>query len=242
MKARNFLIVVGVVILLLILFRGCYSINITRQPTTRGLVVQTLEGLGILNAKVDVLAADVDTIKVDVRELKNRKCPTKTVWRTKTVVVPQAQPQPADDQITIPPVTPQPRRTQPQVGTITPGDTPGPKDLLFCIDLEPTKSTDSSKKFLFWELVNNLGYQISSVIPNNTGKSANMRLAPGSSVDGIFYDGEMLKMSVSSLGNWYAQIMGTPMPSDFRPAIRSNKSGWSSKIMIRSGDYFVYRF
>jgi len=242
MKAKHFIVIIVIVIVLLVWFKGCYNVNITPKPTTKGLLANILEGLGILNAKMDNLSADVDTIKVDVSELKSqsRKCPTKTIWRTRTLTIPQAT-QPVDDQITIPAVTPQPRRTQPQVGTITPGDTPGPKDLLFCIDLEPTKSTDS-KKFLFWELVNNLGYQISSVIPNNTGKSANMRLAPGSSVDGIFYDGEMLKMSVSSLGNWYAQIMGTPMPSDFRPAIRSNKSGWSSKIMIRSGDYFVYRF
>jgi hypothetical protein len=129
-----------------------------------------------------------------------------------------------------------------ELGTRVPGDLPGPQDLLFCIDLEPAKSTDSSKKFLFWELINNLGYRISNVVPNATGQAANMRLSPGASVDGISFDGDILKMSVSSLGNWYAQFMGVPLPSDWRPALRSYKSGWGIRLMIRSGDYFVYRF
>jgi len=129
-----------------------------------------------------------------------------------------------------------------QAGTIIPGPIPGPQDLLFCIDLEPNKSSDSSKKFLFWELCNNLGYNISNVVPNTTGKPANMRLSPGSEVDGISFNGEMLKISVSSLNAWYSQIFGVPMPQDFRPGLRSNKSGWQTKLMSRSGDYFVYRF
>ena len=138
---------------------------------------------------------------------------------------------------------PQSHRTTPQTETIVSGSaTPGPEDLLFCIDLEPTKTSDASKKFLFWELVNNEGYSISNVIPNFTGRSANMLLAPGGSVNGISYDGSMLRMSVAFVGSSYAKIMGVPMPDNFRPALRSNKSGWSSRLMTRSGDYFVYRF
>ncbi len=245
MRTRNIVIAIVVFIVLLMWFKGCYNVDITKKPTTKGLVIQVLEGLGILNAKVDTLAADVDTIKVDVRELKNRKGPT-TIWRTKTVVVPQAGQ--SNEPVYYAHTTQtteqsQSQRVTPQTGTITPGSTePGPQDLLFCIDLEPAKTSDTSKKFLFWELVNGLGYSISNVVPNFTGRSANMSLAPGGSVDGISYDGEMLKMSVSSVGNWYAQIMGVPMSSDFRPALRSNKSGWTSKLMTRSSGYFVYRF
>lgn len=246
---KKIIIVVVVAVFLLLWFKSCH--NITRKPTTNNLVIQVLEGLGLLNEKVDQLAADVDTLKVDVRELKNRKGP-KTIYRTKTVVVQQpasqivepvyySQPQPATPAVSQPIV--QVRQVlEPQVGNIVPGATPGPQDLEFCIDLEPNKSTDSTKKFLFWELVNGLGYSISNVVPNFTGKSANMKLSPGGSADGISFDGEMLRMSVVSFGNWYAQIMGTPMPSDFRPALRSNKSGWNNRLMTRSGDYFVYRF
>lgn len=248
-------IIWGVVILIILLvtLNSCFEIK--KKPTTKDLVIQVkdvavqiLESVGILQNKVDTLAADVDTIKVDIRELKNRKGPT-VVYRTKTVVVQQSspdpvyysQPQPQTQSTDQPQQRVEPQRVE-QVGTIVPGDLPGPQDLLFCIDLEPAKSTDSSKKFLFWELVNGLGYQISNVVPNFTGKSANMRLAPGGSVDGISYDGNMLRMSVASVGNWYAQIMGVPMPSDWRPALRSNKSGWSNSLMTRSGDSFVYRF
>jgi hypothetical protein len=245
---KKIIIVVVVAVFLLLWFKSCH--NITRKPTTNNLVIQVLEGLGLLNEKVDQLAADVDMLKVDVRELKNRKGP-KTIYRTKTVVVQQpasqivepyySQPQPSTPAVSQPIV--QVRQvSEPEFGTIVPGATPGPQDLEFCIDLEPNKSTDSTKKFLFWELVNGLGYSISNVVPNFTGKSANMKLSPGGSADGISFDGEMLRMSVVSFGNWYAQIMGTPMPSDFRPALRSNKSGWNNRLMTRSGDYFVYRF
>jgi len=245
---KKIIIVVVVAVFLLLWFKSCH--NITRKPTTNNLVIQVLEGLGLLNEKVDQLVADVDMLKVDVRELKNRKGP-KTIYRTKTVVVQQpasqivepyySQPQPSTPAVSQPIV--QVRQvSEPEFGTIVPGATPGPQDLEFCIDLEPNKSTDSTKKFLFWELVNGLGYSISNVVPNFTGKSANMKLSPGGSADGISFDGEMLRMSVVSFGNWYAQIMGTPMPSDFRPALRSNKSGWNNRLMTRSGDYFVYRF
>jgi len=247
---KKIIIVVIVAVFLLLWFKSCH--NITRKPTTNSLVIQVLEGLGLLDEKVDQLSADVDTLKVDVRELKNRKGP-QTIYRTKTVVVQQpasqivepvyySQPQPATPAVSQPIVQQVRQVSEPEFGTIVPGATPGPQDLLFCVDLEPNKRDDDSKKFLFWELVNNLGYRISNVVPNSTGKSANMLLSPGSSVDGISFDGEMLRMSVVSFGNWYAQIMGTPMPSDFRPALRSNKSGWNNRLMTRSGDYFVYRF
>ena len=238
MRTRNIIIAIVAIIVLLVWFKGCYNVDITKKPTTKDLVIQILEKIGLVETKVDTLAADVS-------ELKNRKSPT-TIWRTKTVVVPQTG-QPSSEPVYYntqqSTEQPQSQRDEPQTGTIVPGNNnPGPQDLLFCIDLEPAKSSDTSKKFLFWELVNGLGYNISNVVPNFTGRSANMLLVPGSSVDGIFYDGEMLKMSVSSVGNWYAQIMGTPMSSDFRPALRSNKSGWTSKLMTRSSGYFVYRF
>ena len=243
-KKRIFWVVV-IIVILLVSLKSCFNIEITKKLTAKDVAVKVLENLGILNAKVDQLAADVDTIKVDVRELKNRKGPT-TIWRTKTVVVPQTG-QPSSEPVyyNTQQSTDQPRsqRNEPQTGTIVSGSaTPGPEDLLFCIDLEPTKTSDASKKFLFWELVNNEGYSISNVIPNFTGRSANMLLAPGGSVNGISYDGSMLRMSVAFVESSYAKIMGVPMPSDFRPALRSNKSGWSSRLMSRSGDYFVYRF
>ena len=195
--------------------------------------------------------ANQDTMKTGIRDLQDRK-PQKIYYGGKTIIRETVREIPASRQPAEPAYystpnqsteQPQSQRDEPQTGTIVPGNNnPGPQDLLFCIDLEPAKSSDTSKKFLFWELVNGLGYNISNVVPNFTGRSANMSLSPGGSVDGISYDGEILKMSVSSVGNWYAQIMGTPMPSDFRPALRSNKSGWTSKLMTRSSGYFVYRF
>ncbi|HNW19628.1 MAG TPA: hypothetical protein PKL05_00070 [bacterium] len=190
--------------------------------------------------------ANQDTIKAIGRDLQGRPQQIyngggKTIIRETIREIPASR----DQSYSAPaqPIIEQPQRATPQTGTITPGsNNPGPQDLLFCIDLEPAKSGDTSKKFLFWELINGLGYNISNVVANFTGRSANMLLAPGMSVDGILYNGEMLRMSVSSVSSWYAQIMGIPMPDNFRPAIRSNKSGWSSRLMTRSGDYFVYRF
>ncbi|HOE80936.1 MAG TPA: hypothetical protein PLC11_00930, partial [bacterium] len=189
----------------------------------------------------------VDTIKVDVRELKGRKTP-RVVYKTIKIVQPAQSSEPSGG-LQEPQQLQQPQEMQQEppkpetvAGTIVPGPVPGPQDLVFCIDLEPEKVNDSSKKFLFWELCNNLGYNISNVVPNATGKPANMRLSPGGSADGIVFDGETLRISASSLNAWYSQIFGVPMPPDFRPGIRSNKSGWQTKLMSRSGDYFVYRF
>ncbi|HOR69263.1 MAG TPA: hypothetical protein PL095_00905, partial [bacterium] len=197
--------------------------------------------------KVNDLSADVDTIKVDVRELKGRKTP-RVVYKTIKIVQPAQSSEPSGG-LQEPQQLQQPQEMQQEppkpetvAGTIVPGPVPGPQDLVFCIDLEPEKVNDSSKKFLFWELCNNLGYNISNVVPNATGKPANMRLSPGGSADGIVFDGETLRISASSLNAWYSQIFGVPMPPDFRPGIRSNKSGWQTKLMSRSGDYFVYRF
>ncbi|HPX64481.1 MAG TPA: hypothetical protein PLG81_00380 [bacterium] len=219
--------------------------EVTRKPSTKSLVYIVLDRLGVLSEKVNDLSADVDTIKVDVRELKGRKTP-RVVYKTIKIVQPaQSLSETREPQQ---PQQPQEMQQEPpkpetaQAGTIIPGPIPGPQDLLFCIDLEPKKANDSSKKFLFWELCNNLGYNISNVVPNTTGKPANMRLSPGGSADGIVFDGETLRISASSLNAWYSQIFGVPMPPDFRPGIRSNKSGWQTKLMSRSGDYFVYRF
>jgi len=225
-------------ILLLLLFHSCFRVEVTRKPSTKSLVYQVLDRLGLLSERVDQISADVDSVKVDVRTLKERKSP-RVIYKTVRIV------QPAQSlSETREPQQPQQEPPKPETvaGTIVPGPVPGPQDLVFCIDLEPEKVNDSSKKFLFWELCNNLGYNISNVVPNATGRAANMRLSPGGSADGILFDGEMLRISVSSLNNWYSQIFGTPMPVDFRPGIRSNKSGWQTKLMSRSGDYFVYRF
>jgi len=196
--------------------------------------------------------ANQDTMKTGIRDLQGRPQRIyngggKTIIRETIVREIPASRQPAEPAYYSAPnqstEQPQAQRTTPQSGTIVPGsNNPGPQDLLFCIDLEPDKDSDTSRKFLFWELINNEGYSIPNVVPNFTGRSANMLLAPGASVDGISFDGSMLKMSITSFGNWYAQIMGVPMPDNFRPALRSNKSGWSSRLMTRSGDYFVYRF
>jgi len=239
-------------ILLLLLFHSCFRVEVTRKPSTKSLVYQVLDRLGLLSEKVNNLSADVDTIKVDVRTLKDRKSP-RVIYKTIKIVQPVQFSEPSGG-LQEPQQHPQPQQLQemPQPvqgetgraahGTIIPGPIPGPQDLLFCIDLEPKKENDSSKKFLFWELCNNLGYNISNVVPNATGKPANMRLSPGESVDGIVFDGKILRISVSSFSNWYSQIFGVPMPQDFRPGIRSNKSGWTTKLMSRSGDDFVYSF
>ena len=246
-KKKRWIIVAVIILLLLLLlfFHSCFRVSIARKPSTKGLVYAVLDDLGLLSTKVDKIANDVDTLKVDVRDLKGRK-PPRVIYRTKIV-------QPAQSAQTVTgdvhePQQPQqlsvsePPKKAPVAGSIVAGPIPGPQDLLFCIDLEPNKVGDSSKKFLFWELCNNLGYSISNVVPNNMGKPANMRLSPGGSADGIVFDGEILKISVASLNNWYSQIFGVPMPDNFRPGLRSNKSGWQTKVMSKSGDYFVYRF
>jgi len=237
-RTEKIIIIIVIMILLLLLFHSCFRVEVTRKPSTKSLVYQVLDRLGLLSERVDQISADVDSVKVDVRTLKERKSP-RVIYKTVRIV------QPAQSlSETREPQQPQQEPPKPETvaGTIVPGPVPGPQDLVFCIDLEPEKVNDSSKKFLFWELCNNLGYNISNVVPNATGRAANMRLSPGGSADGILFDGEMLRISVSSLNNWYSQIFGTPMPVDFRPGIRSNKSGWQTKLMSRSGDYFVYRF
>lgn len=239
-------IIWGVVILiiLIVLFRGCYQVEISKKLTVAEMFTAVMTRLGIVEVKVDSLSAMVQQHCVVKEPLKKSTGGgTTTIYRETIREIPASQtadPVPQQSQTIAP--APVQYRTEPENGTITAGDQPGPQDLLFCIDLEPSKPTDSTKKFLFWQLVNDLGYSISNVVPNFTGRSANMRLAPGGSVDGISFDGSMLKMSVASLGSWYSQIMGVPMPPDFRPALRSNKSGWSSRLMTRSGEYFVYRF
>ena len=237
-RTEKIIIIIVIMILLLLLFHSCFRVEVTRKPSTKSLVYQVLDRLGLLSERVDQISADVDSVKVDVRTLKERKSP-RVIYKTVRIV------QPAQSlSETREPQQPQQEPPKPETvaGTIVPGPVPGPQDLVFCIDLEPEKVNDSSKKFLFWELCNNLGYNISNVVPNATGRAANMRLSPGGSADGILFDGEMLRISVSSLNNWYSQIFGVPMPQDFRPGIRSNKSGWATKLMARSGDYFVYRF
>lgn len=237
-RTKKIIIIIVIMILLLLLFHSCFRVEVTRKPSTKSLVYQVLDRLGLLSERVDQISADVDSVKVDVRTLKERKSP-RVIYKTVRIV------QPAQSlSETREPQQPQQEPPKPETvaGTIVPGPVPGPQDLVFCIDLEPEKVNDSSKKFLFWELCNNLGYNISNVVPNATGRAANMRLSPGGSADGILFDGEMLRISVSSLNNWYSQIFGVPMPQDFRPGIRSNKSGWATKLMARSGDYFVYRF
>ena len=244
-RTKKIIIIIVIMILLLLLFHSCFRVDVTRKPNTKSLVYQLLDRLGLLSEKVNNLSVDVDTIKVDVRELKGRKTP-RVVYKTIKIVQPaQSLSETREPQQ---PQQPQEMQQEPpkpetaQAGTIIPGPIPGPQDLLFCIDLEPAKDNDSSKKFLFWELCNHFGYNISNVVPNATGKPANMWISAGGSADGIVFDGEILKISVSSLNSWYSQIFGVPMPNSFRPGLRSNKSGWQTKLMSKSGDYFVYRF
>lgn len=245
---KKSIIWVGIsLMVLLVLFHGCYKVDISKKLTFREMFTAAMTRLGIVEAKVDSLAVTIEQ-HCGAKELpkKSTGVGNTTIYREIIREVPaaarQITPEPSYSEQPQAILAPVQYRTEPENGTITAGDQPGPQDLLFCVDLEPSKSTDSSKKFLFWELVNGLGYNISNVVPNFTGKSANMRLSPGGSTDGISFDGSMLKMSVASFGSWYSQIMGVPMPSDFRPALRSNKSGWGNRLMNRSGDYFVYRF
>ncbi len=245
------LLIVIVIVILVVLLLVSSKEDVVQKAITQSqapdtlLVYQAPDTSLVLLDSLNVLALKVDSLSAAVRELRGRKTP-RVIYKTVRIVQPaQSLSETREPQQ---PQQPQEMQQEPpkpetaQAGTIIPGPIPGPQDLLFCIDLEPKKANDSSKKFLFWELCNNLGYNISNVVPNATGRPANMQLAVGSAVDGISFDGEILKISVSSLNTWYSQIFGVPMPQDFRPGIRSNKSGWATKLMARSGDYFVYRF
>ena len=247
-KKRWIRIIVAVIILLLLLllfFHSSFRASITRKPST---IYTVLDKLGLLSEKKKKIATDVDSLKIDVRDLKGRK-PPRVIYRTK-IVQPAQSAQTVTGDVNEPQqpqqpqrlLAPEPPKEAPVAGSIVAGPISGPQDLLFCIDLEPAKDNDSSKKFLFWELCNHFGYNISNVVPNATGKPANMWISAGGSADGIMFDGEILKISVSSLNSWYSQIFGVPMPNSFRPGLRSNKSGWQTKLMSKSGDYFVYRF
>ncbi len=99
-----------------------------------------------------------------------------------------------------------------------------------------------SDKFLFWELVNNLGHSFDKVVNNQYGRPANMVLRPGESSNGINYDGNLVKMPVVAVGAWYREIFGSEMPSDFKPYLRGNRTGWSDRPMSKSGNYYVIRF
>lgn len=243
-------IIWGVLILiaLLLAFRSCYNVDITKKPTTKDLVIQVLERLGLVETKVDTLAARIDERCGDHNKKIDAPTGRRTIIYRETVREIPAGRQPAEPAYYSAPNQstdqPQSQRDEPQTGTIVPGNNnPGPQDLLFCIDLEPAKSTDSSKKFLFWELENTLGYHIPHVIPNFTGKAANMLLKPGwASGDLVSWDGSVLRMSIAAFERYYPLIFGTPAPAGYAPAIRSNRGGWSGKLMTRSGGYFVSRF
>lgn len=99
-----------------------------------------------------------------------------------------------------------------------------------------------NEKFLFWELVNNLGHDFDKVVPNQFGRPANMVLRPGESSNGIDYDGNMVKMPVVAVKAWYREIFGSEMPSDFKPYLRGNRTGWSDRPMSKTGNYYVIRF
>jgi hypothetical protein len=198
--------------------------------------------------------ANQDTMKTGIRDLQGRPQRIyngggKTIIR-ETIV----REIPASRQSTEPVYYPAPQQSQqvlqppqqqvgPRSSEITPGNIAGPDQFKFCIDLEMEKRNDDEKKFLFWELVNNRGYSIPNIVTNGKGP-ANMILRPGESVDGISYDGSILRISKSSMGRWYSEIFGIPMPTSFRPGIRSDLSGWgyTSKPMSSSGNDFVYRF
>lgn len=120
------------------------------------------------------------------------------------------------------------------VGTIQSNINSG-KPMVFCINL-------GNEKFLFWELVNNLGHSIEKVVPNQTGQPANMVLKPGESSSGIDYDGSILKIPVVAVKAWYREIFGSEMPSDFAPHYRGSRSSWSDRPMSKSGNYYVIRF
>ncbi len=97
-------------------------------------------------------------------------------------------------------------------------------------------------KFLFWELVNNLGHDFDKVVPNQFGRPANMVLRPGESSNGIDYDGNLVKMPVVAVKAWYREIFGNEMPNDFKPYLRGNRTGWSDRPMSKTGNYYVIRF
>lgn len=250
MTKKSIIWVVVIIIIILVSLNSCFEIK--KKPTTKDLVIQVkdlavqiLESVGLLQSKVDSLATDIGIIKIDVSELKNRKGP-QTIYREIIREVPNSSRQPAEPAYYSAPqqvLQPPQQQVGPRSSEITPGNIAGPDQFKFCIDLEMEKRNDDEKKFLFWELVNNRGYSIPNIVTNGKGP-ANMILRPGESVDGISYDGSILRISKSSMGRWYSEIFGIPMPPNFRPGIRSDLSGWgyTSKPMQSSGNDFVYRF
>lgn len=195
--------------------------------------------------------ANQDTMKTGIRDLQGRK-PQKIYYGGgKTIIREIVREIPASRQ-PIEPVYQQPQQLQqivpvqqdsPRSIEITPGNMPGPNQFKFCIDLEMEKRNDNEKKFLFWELAENRGYSIPNLVSNGKGLG-NMVLRPGESVDGIAYDGSVLRVSKTSMANWYQIIFSVPMPASFVPGVRSDLSGWgyTSRPMQSSGNYFVYRF
>jgi len=100
-----------------------------------------------------------------------------------------------------------------------------------------------SNRFLFWELVNTSNPEsIHRLIPNSTGKLANMTLAPGEESSGISYDGNTVKIEIGQMKVWYKRIFGTEMPDDFHPYLRGDKTGWGDREMTRTKGYFALTF
>lgn len=200
--------------------------------------------------------ANQDTMKTGIRELQGREPQQpqriyygggRTIVRETIVREIPASRQPAESVYSAPQQSQQvlqPSQQQvPRSSEITPGTMSGPDQFKFCIDLELNKSNDQEKKFLFWELAENRGYSIPNLVSNGKGLG-NMVLRPGESVDGIAYDGSVLRISKTSMANWYQIIFSVPMPANFVPGVRSDLSGWgyTSRPMQSSGNYFVYRF
>jgi len=121
------------------------------------------------------------------------------------------------------------------VGTIQSNVSSGGAATEFCIYF-------GNDKFLFWELINNLGHSFDKVVPNQYGRPANMVLKPGESSNGIDYDGNMVKIPVVAVKAWYREIFGSEMPNDFKPYLRGNRTAWSDRPMSKSGNYYVIRF
>lgn len=120
-------------------------------------------------------------------------------------------------------------------GTTQSHATSGGTPTEFCVYL-------GNEKFLFWELVNNLGHDFDKVVPNQFGRPANMVLRPGESSNGIDYDGNLIKIPIVAMKAWYREIFGSEMPNDFKPYLRGNRTGWSDRPMSKSGNYYVIRF
>ena len=252
---KKIIIILAVLVVFILLFRGCYNINITKKQTSEDLLGQIL---GVSKA----IFANTDSIKAEVCNKK----PIQWRWRDKVIY----KKSPTSSTLSTPTPTSAPVTTQvplafddqdlitkklsettgiksggSDLGVVSGGPLQKADALVFCITIgEPL--LDRGQLFLFWELKNNLNMSVPGLVPNGTGQLANMVLNPGDRINGfIEYNSDNeLKIRVKDMSNYHKLILGAPMPAKWVPNIRSNKTNWQDKPMHLSPDreWFVFRF